>query len=399
MAEENGLDRLPELYRLPGGRKKKSLGDEMAKFSLSFALSEHSRAEEAAGRHKFHRGMNVAAVKAGILGGNVNPGDELEGEGLASPFAAVYQPRAYYPAYALGEMRAALRRGEGPPSASPHYLPVSLLPPLPDGWRVNFLYPPDKEAFDRPDFPAHSRDVLTRAYNRLPLLIPPQSGEVRGRVRFRARLKRLSRDTLGRLAGLGDDSCDLYAARGLAHFLFLDEVLEEEAAPSLRGSLFAEVDLGEGAGWDKVMEVLEDSVCGLAAEAFPEYERGDRQDEGCRLPGSGHQVIRFRRRLFALVFDPVIAVYRSPGLLGLYLPWDLGEEPNRASSRFEAFLRRLTRGLEEKLGLSEPPRIEVAYDNLLPWAREGGALRGAAFQAVEEERPFLRPTLRWLRGG
>lgn len=384
-------------YRLPQRREKRGVADEIARFALCFALCEHEQAEEARGRRNSYHGMDIDAIKAGILGERIKPGDTVEGEAMASPFAAVYQPRAYYPAYVLGEMRAALRRGEASPSASPHYLPVSLLPPLPDGWRVAFLYPTGKEAFDRPDFPANARDVLTRAYRRLPLLLPPHVGEPRGRVRFRATLRRLRRESMARLAGLGEDSFEVYAARGLADFLRLEEVEPTQAA-SVRGSLFAEIDLGEGVGRDRVTEVLEDVVCRLAREVFPACERGKRQDEGCCLPGSGHQVIRFRRRLFALVFDPVIAVYRAPALVGLYLPCDVGDGAAESASRFEEFSRMFILAMRDELGLAIPPQVEVTYDNRLPWAREGGALRGPAFQAVEEGFPLLRPTLRWLRG-
>lgn len=385
-------------YRLPSRRGKRSIAEEVSRFSLCYALSEHGRAAVAAGRHRSHRGMDVAAIKAGILGGKVNPGDEVEGEALASPFTAIYQPRAYYPAYALGEMRAALRGGEAAPAASPHYLPVSVLPPLPDGWRIAFLYPADREAFDRPDFPSNVRDVLTRAYARMPLLVPPRAGEARGRVRFRAVLKRLERETMSRLAGLGDDHYDIYTTRGFTQFLQLEEAEAEDAPVSLRGSLFAEIELGEEADRDRVTGVLEDVVCRVVAEVFPECERGERQDAGCRLPGTGHQVVSFRRRFFALVYDPVIAVFRAPALVGLYMPWDVAGGLEGPSSLFESLVWRFTGAMEEELGLAVPPQVEVAYDNRLPWARKGGALCGPSFQKVEEEYAFLRPTLRWLRG-
>ena len=374
------------------------MAGEVCKFSLCFALSEHRRAVEVRGRSRRVGGLDIPALKAGILGEAIRAGDEVEGEALATGFATVYQPRAYYPSYFLGEMRAALRRGEPPPPASPHYLPVSSLPPLPDGWRITFLYAPDKTAFDRPDFPAHVRDVLTRDYPRMLLLVGPREETPAGRIRFRARLLQLDRESAFRLAGLGEKSYDAYSARGLTHFLRPLEVEGTEGEPSLRGSLFAEMSLAEEAGWERVTGVLEETACAAAQEAFPERRRGERQEPGCYLPHSGFHVTRFRRRLFTLVFDPVVVVFRAPRLLGLYLPGELARGLEEIAARFEEFALRFTVALERTLGLSAPTGVEVAYDNRLPWARERGALRGAAFAAVEEAYPFLRPTLRWLRG-
>ena len=389
-----------EIYRQSKFRERRGLADEILRFSLCFALSEHARAFEIKGRHRAVSGMDVAGIKAGILGESVRAGDEVEGEALACGCAAVYQPRAYYPPYFLGEMRAALRRGENPPSASPHYLPVSAVPPLPDGWRITFLLPGDKEAFDRPDFPAHVRDVLTRDYLRMPLLIPPGEDPGWGRIRFRARVLQLRRDTMDRLAGLGERSYDAYAARGLTHFLQpLEMELEPgKEHPTLRGSLFAEVSFLEEPGWERVMGVLEGAVRGTVEEVFPECPRGEKQEMGCYLPHTGFHVVQFRRKLFALVFDPVITVFRSPDLVGLYLPCDLMRDLEKSASLFEGFVSRFAAVMEESLGLSTSPRVEAAYDNRLPWARDGGALRGASFLKVEEEHPFLKPTLDWLRG-
>jgi hypothetical protein len=392
------LEEEEQRYRVPQRREKRTLAEEISKFSFCFALSEHRRAVDSKGRNKSLSGMDVAGMKAGILGEAVRAGDEVEGEAVASFFTAIYQPRAYYPSYLLGEMRAALRRGESPPSASPHYLPVSALPPLPDGSRIAFIYQADKSAFDRPDFPAHVRDVFTRDYPRMPLLVPPQQKMDQGRIHFRARLLRLDRDSAYRLAGLGDNTYDSYSARGLTFFLRPLELETIDGGPGLRGSLFAELSFMEDSGWEKVVEALEQAVCGVVDEVFPSRARGEREEPGCYLPHSGFHVTRFRRRLFALVYDPVIVVFRAPRLLGLYLPGELISGLEDAAALFERFALRLSSVLRSSLDLASFPRVEMAYDNRLPWAREGGALRGPSFDPLSGEYPFLRPTLEWLRG-
>ncbi|RJP31575.1 MAG: hypothetical protein C4536_07755 [Actinobacteria bacterium] len=387
-----------EEYRVPRPRERKTLAEEISKFSFCFALSEYRRALEAKGRARSFSGMDVAGIKAGILGEALRAGDEVEGEALASPYTAIYQPRAYYPSYFLGEMRAALRRGESPPSASPHYLPVNRLPPLPDGSRIVFLYQRDKSAFDRPDFPAHVRDVLTRDYMRIPLLVPPGQEAGRGLVRFRVRILQLDRDTAYGYAGLGDRSYEAYSARGLTHFLQPLEQRMANAGNSLRGSLFAELRLDGEPGWDRVTGMLEDTVRDVVEEVFPPCTRGEREEFGCYLPHSGFHVTRFKRRFFALVYDPVIVIFRAPHLVGVYLPGELSREAEEPASRFEEFALGFASAITAGLGLSSHPRVETAYDNLLPWARERGALRGPAFDLLGEEHPFLRPTLKWLRG-
>jgi hypothetical protein len=387
-----------ESYRVPRSREKRTLADEIGKFSLCFALSEHRRALSSGGRNKTIAGMDVASIKAGILGEAIRAGDEVEGVALASDFSAVYAPRAYYPSYVLGEMRAALRRGEDPPPASPHNLPVSALPPLPDGSRITFLYGRDKTSFDRPDFPSHVRDVLTRDYLRLPLLLSRQQETVQGGIRFRARVLQIDRDSAYRLAGLGDRSYSTYSARGLTHFLEPLELEVEDTGPYLRGSLFTELSFEEEQSWEGVAEKFERALSVVVEEVFPPCRRGVREEAGCYLPHSGFHVSRFRRRLLAVVYDPVIAIFRAPRLLGLYLPSELIREREEASALFKEFVLRLASAMKEFLDLSEPLRVETAYDNSLPWAREGGALRGPAFEMLAEEHPFLRPTLEWLRG-
>jgi hypothetical protein len=393
---EEGLEE--ERYRLPRQREKRTLAEEISKYSLCFALSEHKRAVDSRGRTRSLSGLDVAGIKAGILGGSIHAGDDIEGEAMASSFTAIYRPRAYYPPYLLGEMRAALRRGESPPSASPHYLPVSSLPPLPDGSRVIFLYPGNKTVFDRPDFPAHVRDIFTRDYLRMPLLLPLLEEARQGRVRFRARLLRMDRDSARRLAGLGENSYDSYSARGFTYFLRPLELETVDDKPGLRGSLYAELSLAEEPGWDRVGDMLEPVIRGAVEEIFPPCIRGEREEPGCYLPHSGFHVTRFRRRLFALVYDPVIAVFRMPRLLGLYLPSELIRGIDEAVDLFARFILRMLSDLRDGLGLSLPPRVEVAYDNRLSWASEGESLRGPSFDTLLEEHPFLEPTLAWLRG-
>lgn len=387
-----------ERYRVPLPRGERGMAEEMARFSLCLALSQREGVlgESASGRT--HGGMDVASIKRGIFNGSVLPGDEVEGEAVAGPYAAVYRPRAYYPQYVLGEMRAALRRGEREPSASPHFLPVSRFPLFPDGRVVGFLFPRGKRAFDRPDFPAHVREVLTRDYQRIPVLAPAGAKLPAGGVRFRGRILQVGREAAHRLAGLGDRSYDAYAARGMASFLELAEAEPVGGDISLRGSLFAELSLSGERGWMEMVEGLEAAVREAVEEVFPPCEREEEPRADCVLPHGGYHRTRFRRRLFAVVYDPVIAVLRAPRHLGLYLPCDLLREEEAAEALFAAFLERLCGALVESSRLAEAVRVEVAYDNTLPWAREGGALRGPEFARLEEEHPFLVPTLRWLRG-
>jgi len=389
---------MEERYRTPGRRKRDPLAEELGKFTICYALSEHACAEGGGGRPRRLTGLDVTGIKEGIFREILREGDVVEGEGILSPYSAIYQPRAYYPAYVMGEMRAALRRGEEAPTASPHYLPVSLLPALPDGWRVAFLYPAGKRSFERPDFPAHLRDVLTRDYQRMPFLLPPGMEPRWGGIGFRARLMKLSRETMRRLAGMGEDAYLAYAARGLVHFLVPEELeaVPGEVAP--RGSLFAEVSFAEIAPWERACLSLEASLREAVEEAFPPCARGEREEAGCYLPRSGHHVFRFRSRLFAVVYDPVIAVMRAPALLGIYLPADLGETHGEAHSRFQRLVERLLPLLESGLQAPLPARVEVAYDNRLPWAREREALSGPLYQQLENRYTFLGPTLRWLRG-
>ncbi|MBC7246149.1 MAG: hypothetical protein H5T73_00005 [Actinobacteria bacterium] len=387
-----------ERYRVPPPRRRDVLAEEIGKFSLCCALGEHEEAKRKRFRGRKFSRLDVAGIKEGIFRGDIQEGDEVEGEGTLSPYAAVYQPRAYYPAYVMGEVRAALRRGQPPPQTSPHYLPVSQLPPLPDGWRIRFLYPARKEAFDRPDFPAHVRDVLTRDYQRIPFLLPPGSEELRGRVRFRARLLQLGRDAMSRYSGMGENTYDAYAARGILHFLEPLELEEGERDISLRGSLFAEVSFAEDIDRGEIGRRLEELVCGVASEIFPECRRGAREDGGCYLPESGHHVLRFRSRLLALVYDPVIAVYRSPRLLGIYLPGELGDGGGDLRRRWESLAHALLSRLEREFTPHSPVRVEMCHDPRAYWARERGVMSGPDFLGLEEKRPFLAHTLRWLRG-
>lgn len=382
----------------PKRRNSRGFSEEMSKFSLCFALSEHQEAEgKRAGRSPIS-GKDIASLKAGILNERIRAGQEVEGRAVACPFTAVYQPRPYYPSYLLGEIRASLRKGVSPPSTSPHYLPVSILPPLTDGWRLTFLYPLDKRDFDRPDFPAHVRDVLTRDYTRLPLLIPPQMKEIQGMIGYRARLMQLSRISLKRMAGLGERSYDAYSTRGLTFFIqpLEMELLGDE--PSLRGSLFAEMCLPQDGDWEKVMEVMEGVTCAAVEAVFPECTRGERQDSGCYLPHTGFHVVAFRRRLLALVYEPVMVVFRAPRLIGLYFPRDVLGDLEESSSLFEAFMIAFCDGLEKALDCSSPLKVEMAFDNRLPWARERGALTGPSFKSLADDYPFLKPVLDWLRG-
>ncbi len=283
-------------YRLPAPRGERGMAEELSRFALAFALCEREGAVGGDAHGRVHARMDVASLKAGIFSGAVSPGDVVEGEAVAGPYAAVYRPRAHYPQYVLGEMRAALRRGESEPAASPHFLPVSRLPLSADGRRVCFLHPLAKKAFDRPDFPAHVREVLTRDYHRIPVLVPPGFESARGEVFFRGRLLRVGRETAHRLAGLGDRSYDAYSARGMLSFLEAMELEVIDGGASLRGSLFAEASLPAEPGWEEMVGVLEREVRVTVEEVFPPCEREGEPRADCALPHGGYHLTRFRRR-------------------------------------------------------------------------------------------------------
>ncbi len=374
------------------------MAEEISRFSLCYVLGEREGLMGADREGGTHAHMDVGSLKAAIFSGAVSPGDVVEGEGFLGHYAAVYRPRAHYPQYVLGEMRAALRRGEDEPAASPHFLPVSRMPLFADGRRACFLYPLAKRAFDKPDFPAHVREVLTRDYQRIPMLLPPGMEPLAGKAFFRGRLLQVGREAAHRLAGLGDRSYDTYSARGMVSFLEADELQVLDVEASLRGSLFVEASLPVDVDWGRAVEALERETRGAVEMVFPPCERADEPRADCALPQGGYHLTRFRRRLFAMVYDPVIAVFRAPRLLGIYLPCDLPREEDAAEKLFAAFAIHLFGALEEALALPEPVRVDVAYDNTLSWTRERGAMKGPDFKRVEEEHPFLIPTLRWLRG-
>ncbi|MDY6795338.1 MAG: hypothetical protein SWK76_08670 [Actinomycetota bacterium] len=379
-------------------RQDAKLYEELAKFSLCYALSDHKEADDVETRRGPMREIDIPGLKSSILNEEVRPGDIVEGEALASEFAAIYHPRAYYPSYPLGEIRAALREGKSAPETSPHYLPASRPPPLPDGWSIAFLFPTDKDALDRPDFPAHIRDVLTRDYQRMPLLLPPGREVEWGRVRFSARIVELRYDSLKNKAGMSENSYEVYSARGLTYFLAPESIEVVGERGSLRGSLYTEISLPQAGDWGKVTEILEGVVRDTVESIYPECRRGERQEEGCYLPYTGFHVMRFRRRLFCLVYDPVFVIFRAPRLVGLYASCDLLGRLEESSSLFERFVVAFCDELESGLVLEAVPRIETSYDNRLTWARERGALRGAVFDRLEEEHPYLGATLKWLRG-
>ncbi|WP_287155441.1 hypothetical protein [Candidatus Solincola tengchongensis] len=388
---------MEERYRTPARRERDPLAEEMGKYSICYALSEHSSAEGRDRRGRDHSGMEVQGIKEAIFGESLREGDTVEAEGMLSAYAVLYQPRAYYPAYVMGEMRAALRRGEPPPPTSPHYLPVCRLPRLPDGLGIGFLYPSGRRDFDRPDFPARLRDVLTRDFPRLPVLLPEGFDGGWGLVRLRARVLRLEKDTMSRLAGMGEDAYAAYAARGLVHFLEPLEVERVETLP-MRGSLFVEMSLPQACSWERACGALDMVLREAVEEVFPPCERGEREEGTCYLPRGGHHLFRFRTRLFAMVYRPAIAVYRAPRFLGLFLPEDLGQEDEGVHELFRCLAEYVGDRMSEETGAGAACRVEVAYDNRLPWVRRRGALSGPDFRRLESRFPFLAPTLKWLRG-
>ncbi len=371
------------------------LKKEMGKFCLLFALSRHRELADRFRPGKEWRNVDVESLKRGILREEVSPGDRVEGRGVISPYAAVYHPRPFYPQYVLGEIRAAMQRGEGSPEVSPHFLPASRLPALPGGWRIAFLYPVDTEALVRPAVPADVREVLVRHYPVLPVLVPPELGSPWGRASFRARVFRLEHEQLRESLGMGEEAYRAYSRRGVIHFLVLEELSAVEEA-DLRGSLFLELSVPRDALEGLSGEGFRDLFCSAVEECLGE-ERQVREPSCGYLPLTGYQELRFRSRMTGVVDSPFYGVFRAPASVGLYIPCELV----RREWEGDGLLGELLRAMERRSGLADSRggwKVEFCFDNTLPHWRGRGALEGPLFDRLENEWPEARTLLSWLRG-
>lgn len=376
-------------------RELERLRRELGKFQLLFALSHHREIASGQRSKRAWKGMDVEALKAGILREEISPGDRVEGRGILSPYAAIYQPRAFYPKYVLGEIKAAMQRGEGEPAVSPHFLPASRLPRLPDGWNIAFLYLDGEGALTRPALPADLREVLVRHYPVLLALLPPGSADVFGRVSFKGQIYRIDHEYLERPLGMREEAYRVYSNRGIVFFLSMEEV-ELLGKAGLRGSLFLELSLPPEAGEALSGDGFRDLFCSAVEECLGESER-EREPSCGYLPLTGYQELRFRSRLTGVVDSPFYAVFRAPTSLGLYFPCELTGQVGEG----ETLLSALLEAMEEKAsGTVSPTRwsIDLCSDSSSPLRRERGVLRGPLFRRLEAEWPEVGPLISWLRG-
>ncbi len=165
------------------------------------------------------------------------------------------------------------------------------------------------------------------------------------------------------------------------------------------GSLFVETRI-KPLPHSKAEAVLEESLANVAEELFPAVDRGDRKAGQDIDHQTGHHFLRYRQRLFALIYRPFIAVYRAPHFLSLYLPTLLDdtslEEQEKVFERAFALLEEemVGHGAVVEGGLP----VDFVHDPRLPAWRDREALRNTLIERVVEERPYLAGTVHWLRG-
>jgi hypothetical protein len=318
----------------------------------------------------------------------------------------------------LGDLRASVAQADetgledearAPDGTSwlPHVLPVVRLPGLPGGWDINFLYPSPAGLFQRYEHPHRLMDVLTRDYLRTPILLPSSGSHPTGWVRYRARLLELRQGQLEQFTHLDRRESEAYAARGLNLFLAASgegqgvEPLEPAppTPPAPCGSLFVETRI-RPLPHSRVESVLEEALASMAEELFPGTDRGRKRDGLDIDHATGHHFLRFRRRLFALIYRPIIAVYRSPHFLSLYLPAAL--EPALLREKEELFERAFA-FLEESMidhgaAVEGGLPVDFTHNPCLPAWRAREVLRNGLIDRVVEERPHLARTVLWLRG-
>lgn len=387
-------------------RAVEKAANELNKYAFFYSLKEHTRARGSEGGVAAPRSYpSLEGLKSAVKSGRLRPGETVDVEGFLSPFISMHRPRAYYPEMFLGDLRATApgeSREDGAEGASclPHVLPVVRLPGLPDGWEIRFLYPASTGLFQHYEHPHRLMDVLTRDYLRIPVLLPPGDYPA-GMVRFRARLLEMRPVQLEEFVHLDARESDAYTMRGLTLFLEASgEGWEAEPDGAPCGSLFVETRI-KPLSHTRAEAVLEEALANVAEELFPATYRGDRKAGLDIDHETGHHFLRYRQRLFALIYRPFIAVYRAPHFLSLYLPTLLDEAA--LADREEVFDRAFSL-LEEEMvkhgvvvegGLP----VDFVHDPRLPAWRDREALRNSLIERVVEERPYLSDTVHWLRGG
>ncbi len=382
---------------------------ELAKYGFFYALSDYqeARGREPGRQHPVHRMKTLAGLKSLFRRQMLYPGTMVEGKGILSPYITLYRPRAYYPQMVLGELRSTRKRaGEGL-SSLPHILPVVKLPPLPDGNLVYFLYPEEAELFHRYEFPQDLREVLTRDYLRVPLVLPPNYSGVEGGVEFRARLLEIKEGPLYTHASIGEKAYQGYSIRGLTLFFSLveeDGYLKEVSSLSditqiTQGSLFVESRVPP-LEIQSVERRVEEALECCSSELFPGERKRERK-EGLRIDHrTDHHFLRFRNRLFAFINKPFIAVYRYPHYFSLYMPIPLRREGiQEKESIFQRAYAQLTETLFPRGSEARGTRffVDFVHDPSIPFWKERGVLRNELFTRVLREKPFLRTTVDWLR--
>jgi hypothetical protein len=138
----------------------------------------------------------------------------------------------------------------------------------------------------------------------------------------------------------------------------------------------------------------------MGEELFPGTKRGEKRAGLDIDPATDHHYLSFRHRLFALIYRPVIAVYRSPHFLSLYLPTTLDSAD---SGEKEEIFERAFAWMEERMihhgaAVEGGLPVDFTHDPCLPAWRAREILRNGLIDRVVEERPYLARTVLWLRG-
>ncbi|MHB8780051.1 MAG: hypothetical protein ACYC55_01520 [Candidatus Geothermincolia bacterium] len=334
----------------------------------------------------------AAAVKTAVRRGVLRAGRLVETTALVAPWLNLYRPRAYYPEYLLGQMRAERTPADGV-GPWPDILPVSRFPELPGGGQLLFAHPPGKRAFDRYGFPDSLRDSLTRDYEQLPLLLPPGRTLAAGIYDLRARLLRIGPNALSEASGLPLDTCQIYEVRGLNLVLALEEegCSAELVAPApspLPGALWLEMRLDAAAEAIAVQRAAEAALTTAVAEVS-----GDAAAGAC-------SETRVFTRLWARVCGPVICCHRQPNLLSLFMPADLGAyaEAERFFEAVTASWERAFAAESARAGIEATLSCDFSHDARLPFMRQRQVLRSKLANTAVLHHPQLEEARTWLAG-
>lgn len=405
-------------------RMVEAAAHELNKYAYFYSMKEYARARGSDGSEAPPRGFpSLAELKGAVKSGRLRPGEVVEGEAFLSPYISLHHPRAHYPEMFLGDLRAsasalpaeeaedtAPTEGTGEEEGAyclPHVLPVVRLPGLPGGWDIHFLYPRSAGLFQRYEHPHRLMDVRIRDYLRIPVLLPSSDDHPTGWVRFRARLIEMRQGQLEEFVHLDRRESEAYSLRGLNLFLMVSgegqgvEPLEPapSVSPAPRGSLFVETRV-RPLPHARVESMLEEALTSMAEELFPGANRGEKR-AGLDIDShTGHHFLSFRHRLFALIYRPIIAVYRSPHFLSLYLPTTL--EPAGLKEKEEIFERAFAwmegKMIDHGAAVEGGLPVDFTHDPCLPAWRAREILRNGLIDRVMEERPYLARTILWLRG-